>query len=522
LGSEGWSYSYDDLDQLLKADSTTNTVLNQSFTYDAAHNLTSRAKGGITTTYSYPTQGGVVLPGTPRHSPSSVSIQGAAGQGFGYDYNGNMTGSPGHTLTWDAENRLISYTKGGADSRFTYWPDGTRQSQSLGASTTWYAGDAEKGPDGVWQWAVTPDIKRQGKFAQAASGSIPATPATFATFSVHHDGVGSLILIADSSGNRQEAARYEPYGTPIKSIYVTGHSESRGYIGERYDAGTGLMYLNARYFDPEMGRFLSPDTWGPLSPGVGTNRYSYAQNDPINKADPGGHFSNEAWKIGVSIAFAVSQLDSPAPGPADLAGLVVAAAAFTTAALMPSDSQVEADPEDVRMHEMAGLTNSQATATALGNAQEQARRSNGTWLPKGGADTLQPGKTWENAVKDSFVDRGYDYVTQVQIGYRKNGRDAYATIDGVAARNGRLIVCECKTGNSVLTENQRDALDALVAGKAFGKGLKGRRFGFEPGVGINPTGVKVIVARGPSYGSDSRSASPLDLLMRDADNFTAP
>jgi RHS repeat-associated protein len=289
LGSEGWSYSYDDLDQLLKADSTTNTVLNQSFTYDAAHNLTSRAKGGITTTYSYPTQGGVVLPGTPRHSPSSVSIQGAAGQGFGYDYNGNMTGSPGHTLTWDAENRLISYTKGGADSRFTYWPDGTRQSQSLGASTTWYAGDAEKGPDGVWQWAVTPDIKRQGKFAQAASGSIPATPATFATFSVHHDGVGSLILIADSSGNRQEAARYEPYGTPIKSIYVTGHSESRGYIGERYDAGTGLMYLNARYMDPEMGRFLSPDSYDPLLPGVGTNRYSYAQNDPVNRSDPGGH-----------------------------------------------------------------------------------------------------------------------------------------------------------------------------------------------------------------------------------------
>jgi RHS repeat-associated protein len=114
-------------------------------------------------------------------------------------------------------------------------------------------------------------------------------PSSFATFSVHHDGLGSLILVADSGGNRQEAARYEPYGTPIKSIYVTGHSETRGYIGERFDAGTGLMYLNARYFDPELPLFLSPDTFDPLLPGVGTNRYSYAQNDPVNKADPGGH-----------------------------------------------------------------------------------------------------------------------------------------------------------------------------------------------------------------------------------------
>lgn len=41
--------------------------------------------------------------------------------------------------------------------------------------------------------------------------------------------------------------------------------------------------------DPTLGRFISPDDWDPTKPGVGTNRYAYAGNDPVNKADPNGH-----------------------------------------------------------------------------------------------------------------------------------------------------------------------------------------------------------------------------------------
>ncbi|MGQ3236446.1 RHS repeat-associated core domain-containing protein [Shinella sp.] len=65
--------------------------------------------------------------------------------------------------------------------------------------------------------------------------------------------------------------------------------------GERLDVETGLLYLNARYMDPILGRFISPDDWDPTIEGVGTNRYAYADNDPINKSDPNGHiFENLA------------------------------------------------------------------------------------------------------------------------------------------------------------------------------------------------------------------------------------
>jgi RHS repeat-associated protein len=59
--------------------------------------------------------------------------------------------------------------------------------------------------------------------------------------------------------------------------------------GERHDPETGLVYLNARYYDPVIAKFISPDWWDPDKPGVGTNRYAYADNDPVNKSDPGGH-----------------------------------------------------------------------------------------------------------------------------------------------------------------------------------------------------------------------------------------
>lgn len=49
------------------------------------------------------------------------------------------------------------------------------------------------------------------------------------------------------------------------------------------------MYLNARYYDPAFGRFISPDDWDPTMGGVGTNRYAYSDNDPVNKSDPNGH-----------------------------------------------------------------------------------------------------------------------------------------------------------------------------------------------------------------------------------------
>src|SRR6185436_5622858 len=77
---------------------------------------------------------------------------------------------------------------------------------------------------------------------------------------------------------------YGPYGKPQGTPPV-----SKAYINERYDAETGLQYLHFRYYDPLLGRFLSPDSWDPILKAVDINRYAYAGNDPINSNDATGH-----------------------------------------------------------------------------------------------------------------------------------------------------------------------------------------------------------------------------------------
>jgi len=61
------------------------------------------------------------------------------------------------------------------------------------------------------------------------------------------------------------------------------------FIHERFYAEAELMYLNARYYDPTLGLFLQPDWFEVTKQSVGTNRYAYSANDPVNAMDPSGN-----------------------------------------------------------------------------------------------------------------------------------------------------------------------------------------------------------------------------------------
>lgn len=101
-------------------------------------------------------------------------------------------------------------------------------------------------------------------------------------------------MVTDAAGAVAEQTGYAAYGDQVVAATGapnTAFATQKGYIGERYDAETGLLYLNARYQDPRLGRFISPDDWDPTLPGVGTNRYAYAGNDPVNQSDRNGHSS---------------------------------------------------------------------------------------------------------------------------------------------------------------------------------------------------------------------------------------
>jgi|GEM_PF-6555580 len=109
---------------------------------------------------------------------------------------------------------------------------------------------------------------------------------------LHADGLGSVRAVTDAGGAVVERTTYRPFGEEVRLSQPLTLAETKGFIGERFDDGSGLQYLNARYYDPRLAMFVQPDWWEVTQAGVGTNRYSYSFNDPVNGRDPGGHIAD--------------------------------------------------------------------------------------------------------------------------------------------------------------------------------------------------------------------------------------
>jgi RHS repeat-associated protein len=109
---------------------------------------------------------------------------------------------------------------------------------------------------------------------------------------LHREAMATVRVICDNAGQRARRLGYRPFGEQLVHTFNAAvEIGDEGFIGERHDAGAGLMYLNARYYDPELGLFLQPGWWEVTEPGVGTNRYAYSFNDPVNGSDPRGNLT---------------------------------------------------------------------------------------------------------------------------------------------------------------------------------------------------------------------------------------
>ncbi|HET7630100.1 MAG TPA: RHS repeat-associated core domain-containing protein [Candidatus Saccharimonadales bacterium] len=102
---------------------------------------------------------------------------------------------------------------------------------------------------------------------------------------IHTDRLGNPVAKTNSVGAVIWRQSYTPYGEADRQ----SEQDGPGYTGHRYDASTGLVYMQARYYDPKIGRFLSPDpvTFAPNRPAY-FNRYWYAKGNPYRYTDPDG------------------------------------------------------------------------------------------------------------------------------------------------------------------------------------------------------------------------------------------
>jgi RHS repeat-associated protein len=116
--------------------------------------------------------------------------------------------------------------------------------------------------------------------------------ATYAgTYYYHFDGLGSVVALTNSSGNTVEVYEYDVYGRV--GATDASHPNRLMFTGREYDKETGLYYYRARYYNPQIGRFLQTD---PIGYGDGVNWYRYCRNNPIRFFDPSGTgFLEDIW-----------------------------------------------------------------------------------------------------------------------------------------------------------------------------------------------------------------------------------
>lgn len=265
-------YSYDYAGRLTKVEHVGSNAsladgIDQTFTYDSAGRMRFNSRVG---SYSYPVETEVGTNGYSihGHAPTSVQLIGNGGlQTLEYDANGNMTrgldtaaSTGGKVITYDGENRPLTVEYQGNTTKYVYAADGTRlkKTEKFGTSantTTAYIKGVEirklgEGAGEILVSHLTDDVRF------TFGGADP-----FRKDFLHHDQLGSVIGVSNASGATALRSTYRAFGEKNvdRQFDLTISDETKGFIGERYDADAGLQYLNARYYDPELGAFIPQD-----------------------------------------------------------------------------------------------------------------------------------------------------------------------------------------------------------------------------------------------------------------------
>lgn len=169
-------------------------------------------------------------------------------------------------------------------------------------------------------------------FAMLVCGALHAQQHTV-TY-VYTDPQGTPLAEADAQGNIIAGYDYTAYGSQAMGTPPNGP----GYTGHVSDADAGLSYMQARYYDPSIRRFLSTDPAVPSPGGVfNFNRYAYASNNPLTNIDPDGRQStmDAGWWTGQAIMAQQSPQQVQQLNQQNAAQARVVLGALTTAAASP-------------------------------------------------------------------------------------------------------------------------------------------------------------------------------------------
>ncbi len=265
----------------------------QSFGYDWLDRLTSAATnaagiGQYSHTYAYNAIGNITSYNGNAYTYGAKphAVTAAFGNAYGYDAVGNQTsrtvGGIAYTQTFDYDNRLTGVAGGSVSATFLYDAEGNRVKGTIGGVTTVYLAGLYEYQNG----AVT-------KYYEGGAMRRTGYATDNGVFYVVSDHLRSTSVLVNRDGTVKSRNFYYPYGgnrggsafSGITTKRFTGQYHEQGLPG-----GEGLSYYNARWYDAQVGMFISADTLvpSPLAPQT-FNRYAYTRGNPLRYNDPTGH-----------------------------------------------------------------------------------------------------------------------------------------------------------------------------------------------------------------------------------------
>ena len=292
IADERNQYTYDSHGQLIRVSGADES----SYTYDSRGNLLSKTEDGIPVQYAY----------TNAQWPDQVTA--VDGVALTYDQVGNLTGYGARQYNWTRGKLLESVTDEQGSYTYTYDADGYRATKVTANGKTTFdtiGGQllAQAGPEG-------------NLYFQYSGG----TPFGFVLDDIQYYYLtnlnGDVVGITDAQGKLLAQYVYDPWGKLLQinttepdnadqlAVATANPLRYRGYY---YDSETGMYYLQSRYYDPDLGRFISADDFDCLTTSnfFSVNAYAYCWNSPIAFKDSEGNTPNLALAYANIKAFLV-------------------------------------------------------------------------------------------------------------------------------------------------------------------------------------------------------------------------
>ncbi|MBO5736976.1 MAG: RHS repeat-associated core domain-containing protein [Clostridia bacterium] len=274
-----------------------------TYTYDGVGRLASETIGDTTKTYTYDSQNNVQKAGLTYTNGKLTAVNGAQ---IVYDAMGNPTKYKGNTFTWEQGRKHVSGSMNGKSFSYAYDGNGMRYEKKVNGVRTcyYYNGDqllmeSKNGKRTYYIYGVT-----------GVEGMIVEENHQENVYYFDKNTLGDIIAIRNQNGNIVAMYKYDAWGNITYQYGSVAELNPFRYRGYYYDTETGFYYLQTRYYDPTICRFINADNYelvATLSSVPGQlNMYAYCNNNPIIYTDETGEsFLLTAIIVGAIIGAAI-------------------------------------------------------------------------------------------------------------------------------------------------------------------------------------------------------------------------